>query len=85
MSPLKSRDPAQIGCPSTGFAPLGASPQELAPFRTAPLENDRWLPRLLRAFPSAGLDKPLNFRQTRRARQAFYPRSSCIIFTNVLM
>src|SRR5258707_14985091 len=70
-SPLKSRETHAIGCPSTGSAPF-AAPQELAPFPSSH-EKTGWLPRLLRAFPSAGLDKPLNLRQMQPARQAFRP------------
>ena len=47
-----------------GLCPLS---QELAPFR--PIGDGRWLPRLRRAFPSAGLDVPADFRDGAAARQ----------------
>jgi hypothetical protein len=40
---------------------VGPIPQELAPFLKVPWEPKGWLPRLLRAFPSAGLDKLQEF------------------------
>ena len=45
------------------------------------LEIRRWLPRLLRAFPSAGLDRPVNFKDAPPPR----PACPCIPRINVLM
>jgi hypothetical protein len=52
---------------------LALYPQELAPFQKS---QDfawgffGWLPRLLRAFPSAGLDKRVNSSYPAESRQA---------------
>ena len=61
------------------------APQELAPFLGISCETPRWLPRLLRAFPSAGLDRHTNVMHTALSRQAFSRLRTSIQCANVLM